>query len=465
MQRKESHIDWISLIFYFVLVGMGWLTIYIADVHADYTGYRNINQLKWIGVSTFVAFFILIVDRRLITTLSYPFYGLIMLSLLSVLFFGTEINGAKAWFQFGSFKIQPAEFAKFATCLALAKYMGGVGFSFSKTKDLFLSGMILGIPLSLIVLQNDVGSALVYASFLIAFYREGLSPIPYILGIVVLMLTIFTIKWSAFYIILILIFFSILLFLILIKNTKQVIFLTILALGGYIFGYTKTLDYFDLTNMHWASAATLAGYVLLFIFHLLSSFKAIYLRSFFVICFFVFSVGFSLSVSYLFENLLRSHQKERILQVIGEAEESYNVVQAKIAISLGGATGQGFLKGMYTKLEYVPEQETDFIFTVVGETFGFMGTSIVVCTFLFFMYRLLVLAERQRSRFSRVYGYGVFGIFFCHFTINVGMAIGLLPVIGIPLPFFSYGGSSLLAFTILLFIFLKLDRSRQERVT
>lgn len=460
----QKQVDYLSIALYLLLVIVGWTAIYIADFHVDFVGGRHQNQQLWIGISCIVAVLILVLNRQWIVDFAYHYYLLLMLVLLLILFVGQEINGAKAWIQIGGFRMQPAEFAKFTTGLALAKYMGSVEFSFHNFKHLVVALGIVFIPLFFIVLQNDMGSALVFCSFAIAMYREGFSPIPFVLAILALFVTIATIKWGVEAVVVaifILSWWNCYLFL----RKRFRLFLSVVGIPVIV-----SLVLFFLFGRPLGDAILfgLGSYMfLLFIQLLLFSRIAITretVRGIYFLLILMTSLALSFSVSYLFEKLLQSHQKERILQVIGEAKESYNIMHSKIAIALGGFSGTGFLKGTHTKLAYVPEQETDFIFTTLGETYGFLGSIIVIILFVFFMQRLLVLAERQTARFSRVYAYCVVGIFLFHFTINIGMVLGLLPVIGIPLPFFSYGGSSLLAFTILLFILIKLDMGREDRV-
>ncbi len=458
----KNKADTLTILYYVLLVGCGWLSIYIADFHEDSIGFRHTNQQLWIGISFAVALSILFINKRFFFDFAYHYYFILIGILILVILFGQEINGAKAWFQFGGFKIQPAEFAKIATCLALAKYLDAKEHVFQHLKTTIISLSIVAIPLGIVVLQNDVGSALVYCSFFIPLYRQGFSPIPFFIALVTLFIVIATLKWNVPVIIGIsMLIATSSLLLLLPKGRKHLALLLLFPIGIYLlpFLYYEKSDYLLYAFIF---------YLLLFL-PIAFKFKTrtITDRTIQKIIVYISIIGasaLSFSVSYLFETLLQRHQKERILQVIGEANESYNVMHAKIAIALGGLKGQGFLKGTHTKLSYVPEQETDFIFTTVCETYGFIGSTLIIFLFFLFMMRLITLAERQTAIFSRVYAYGVVGIFFFHFMINIGMVIGILPVIGIPLPFFSYGGSSLLAFTILLFILVKLDTRREDRV-
>lgn len=460
----KSKIDIPIVIYYILLVGCGWISIYIADFHADSVGFRHNNQQLWILISTLVAAFIFLINKRFFTDFAYHYYVALVLILVAVLLFGQEINGAKAWFQFGSFKIQPAEFAKIASCLALAKYLESIDKPLREPNAIVTALGIIIIPLFFVVLQNDMGSALVYCSFFIPLYRQGFSPVLFFMAMLALFITIFTIKWGTPIVFLLIALLGIHPLLSLLdKKRKKFLLLLLLpvALYLYMYYYQKPAE----QNALFYSFLLYAFLLFLIVFK--PNKRTITQKSIsklFTYSTLISAILLSFSVTFLFETLLQKHQKERILQVIGEAQESYNVMHSKIAIALGGFSGQGFLEATHTKLAYVPEQETDFIFTTIGETYGFLGSTFVVVLFVLFMLRLITLAERQNAVFSRVYAYGVVGIFFFHFMINIGMVIGLLPVIGIPLPFFSYGGSSLLAFTILLFILVKLDTRREDRV-
>ncbi len=461
---SKPKIDYLTIFYYLLLVGCGWTAIYIADFHINSIGFRHQNQQLWILISAFAAGFILLLNKRFFSDFAYHYYIVLFLILISVLLFGQTINGAKAWFQFGSIKVQPAEFAKIATCLALAKFLDSIQKPLSYTSNFLWAAIIIGTPLIIIILQNDMGSALVYCSFFIALYRQGFSPVLFFIGVASLLITIFTLKWGSPLVILLILGTSFLQLYSLMTRKKRkfsALLLLPFALYGYLHYFVKpAVDYAILYG---------CGLFFVILFFLLFDLRERTITKKSIAKIFSYTatlgaVGLSFSVSYLFNTLLQPHQKERILQVIGEARESYNIMHSKIAIALGGFSGQGFLQGNHTKLAYVPEQATDFIFTTIGETYGFIGSSFIVILFLLFMMRLITLAERQTATFSRVYAYGVVGIFFFHFLINIGMVIGLLPVIGIPLPFFSYGGSSLLAFTILLFILIKLDTKREDRV-
>lgn len=408
-------LDWTTVIIYVVLVMLGWINIYAAVYDEAHSSILDITQrygkqLIWIGAAFLIGTVVLLIDSKFFPAFAWPIYALSMLSLAAVLVVGTEIAGSKSWFQIGSVAIQPAEFAKFATCLALARYLSSFSTDLRSLRARILSGTIVIIPALLILLQNDTGSALVYIALVLVLYREGMSGSILVIGVVVAFLFIMTLLVNKFILI------------------------------GLIAALVALSLWLNKRKRTWQIIRGIAILVL--------------------------AAGFVLSVDYAFENFLGPHQKKRINVLIGKEVDlhgaGYNVHQSKIAIGSGGLAGKGFLQGTQTKYHFVPEQSTDFIFCTVGEEWGFIGSMVVILLFMFLLIRLIYLAERQRSSFSRVYGYGVASIIFFHFAINIGMTIGLVPVIGIPLPFFSYGGSSLWAFTILLFIFLKQDAHRLE---
>lgn len=417
MSRRTNitfNLDWYTLLIYLLMVFLGWISIYSAVYDEQHKSIIDISQrygkqLIWIVLALIIGLVVLIIDSKFFSTFAYLFYGLAVLSLLGVLVFGATVAGSKSWFQIGSFAIQPSEFAKFATCLALAKYLSSRNVKLIKLKSIFIILLIIGIPAFLILLQHDTGSALVYSVFILVLYREGMSGT-----------------------ILVILFFAALLFIVTLLFGQQLILIIIAGIFILLFSFFKILRKRFLISI---------GVLL-------------------IISAYVFSID------YGFENALKPHQKKRIIVLIGKEQDlmgaGYNVNQSKIAIGSGGFSGKGFLKGTQTKYDFVPEQSTDFIFCTVGEEWGFAGSFVVIGLFILLLVRLIILAERQRSGFSRIYGYGVASVLFFHFMISIGMTIGLTPVIGIPLPYFSYGGSSLWAFTILLFIFLKLDASRLE---
>ncbi len=354
-----------------------------------------------------LAIVILIIDAKFFSTFAFWLYFLTLITLVAVLLFGKTVAGSKSWFQIGSFAIQPAEFAKFTTALALAGYLSRLNIDMRSLKTKVIAVTIILLPALLIFMQNDTGSALVYFSFVIVLYREGLSGAIFIIGLIMAILFITTLLFSKLYV------------------------LAALALLLIL-----SLVLFKRWRKNWGLTLSV----------------------------FVLAAAFVMSVNYAFEHVLEPHQKTRINVLMGIEKDprgaGYNVNQSMIAIGSGGLTGKGFRKGMLTQYQFVPEQSTDFIFCTVGEEWGFAGVLVVIFLFATLIVRIIILAERQRSKFSRIYGYGVASILFFHFAVNVGMTIGLFPVMGIPLPFFSYGGSSLWAFTILLFIFIKQDANR-----
>ncbi len=405
---------------------MGWLNIYAAVYNEEHqnifdTSQKYGMQLVWIGSAFFIATFILIIDAGFYTIFAYFFYIFLLIACIAVPYVGRSIKGSKSWFGFGSFGVQPAEFMKFATNLALAKYLSNVNIEVESSsrknrisdliknyKNTIIAVVILGLPLLIIkVLQDETGLALVLIAFIITLYREGLSVNFLIFGLLSALLFVLSLVIESQTLIIVLGIISALAFLFIKRSRKNMIIVAIV---------------------------------------------------------FAAASGVVLGTNYVY-NHLEDHQRVRIDVLLGRGtvnlkKEGYNVNQAKIAIGSGGFWGKGYLQGTQTKYDFVPEQDTDFIFCTVGEEWGFVGTTVVIILELFLIIRVIFMAERQRSPFSRIYGYGVASVLFFHVAVNVGMTIGLMPVIGIPLPFFSYGGSSLWSFTILLFIFIKLDANR-----
>lgn len=462
------NLDWITVFLYIILVFLGWLNIYAAVYNEDHQSIMDMTQrygkqLLWILMASVIAIIVLIIDSKFYVAFAYVFYGVVILLLIAVLFFGREVNGARAWFEIGGFALQPAELGKFATNLAVAKYISQYNFKMHRFKSLAVLGMLIGVPALLIIAQNDTGSALVYAVFILVFYREGLSGMFLFWGFAASLLFVLTLIWNEVRLVGFLIFTSVLAYGIVRQRMKEVV--KMIGIFAALLGVVYLINYTVHLGLSTAMILYITTGISIFIFIIYGIRKRIR-PVFWVVLFFVSSLALSRSVFFAYENVLVAHQRDRIDEVLGIHSDplgvGYNVNQSKIAIGSGGITGKGFLKGTQTKFNFVPEQSTDFIFCTVGEEWGFLGTSTVVILFMILLIRLLIMAERQRSRFSRVYGYGVAGILFFHFAINVGMTIGLVPVIGIPLPFFSYGGSSLWSFTFLLFIFLRLDASRME---
>lgn len=415
MRQQKSifeNIDWLTVTMYLVMVLFGWMNIYAAVFNEDHQSILDYSQnygkqLVWISASLLFAIVILIIDGKFYEAFAYPFYlGIILLNIAAI-FLSRDIKGAHAWIPIGSFNLQPSEFAKLATALAVAKYLSSPYIRIAENKTKIIASTIILIPMGIILLQNDTGSALVFAAFLFVLYREGLSQNVLIFGFVAALLFVLSLMVAKLYL--------------------------LIAIGVILF-----LAWFTLRRT-WKNLL-----VLLFVGSI--------------------AAGIVFSVDYVYNHALQAHQKERIDVLLGKKTDlkgaGYNVNQSLIAIGSGGVTGKGFLQGTQTKYDFVPEQSTDFIFCTIGEEWGFLGTFLVLAVFTTLLYRIMAIAERQKNGFVRVYGYGVASILFFHVFINVGMTIGLLPVIGIPFPFYSYGGSSLISFTVLLFILIKLDSYR-----
>lgn len=416
MRRTDNiltRIDWLTVILYLVIVLLGWLNIYAA-VYEEAASIFDFSlnsgrQLAWIGASMLLIIIILSLDFKFFDAFGYIIYASIILLLILVLVFGREIAGSKSWLYLGGFGLQPSEFAKFATAIAIAKFLKDSNTNIEKPKNLFYLTMIIGAPTGLIALQGDTGTALVFTTFILVFYREGLSPFILLIGILAVAIFILTLLVDKLYL-------------------------------GIGIGLTALLIIILGKKSFKRIAFTIIGAALIF--------------------------GVSRSVDYVFTSVLKPHQQNRIRALINPDADplgyGWNVTQSKIAIGSGGMWGKGFLNGTQTKYDFVPEQSTDFIFCTIGEEHGWIGSLILISLFILLLLRIIYISERQKMRFARVYGYGVASILFFHFAVNIGMTIGLFPVIGIPLPFFSYGGSSLWAFTILLFILIKLDAHRMD---
>ena len=462
-----ANIDWVSILLYLLLVLIGWLNIYAAVYDENHSSIFDISQkygkqLIWIGAAFVLAFLVLLTDSKFFTTFSMVIYGIMIFLLIAVLFLGTETKGARSWFEIGDFRIQPAEFAKFATNLAIAYVMSRHNFKVMRFSSLLTIGLILALPAGLIILQNDTGSALVYSSFILVLFREGLHGSILLLCFVAAAIFVMALLYSPFTVLLVIIGGSLIAFYYYRHDIRE-LFQIILFIGcGFgLFALIK-----------WIFNLSISDYYMLLIVYVITSITAIYpiykrkMKNMIPLLLISWlCVGAAPSVNYVFDHL-QSHQQDRINELLGIKVDpkgtGYNVTQSKIAIGSGGLLGKGFLQGTQTKLNFVPEQSTDFIFCTVGEEWGFMGSMIVVALLTAFILRIIKLAERQRSSFSRIYGYGVASILFFHVAVNIGMTIGMVPVIGIPLPFFSYGGSSLWSFTILIFIFLRLDANRLQ---
>ena len=464
--KKDSvSVDWWTVALYLVLVICGWFSVCGASYdygNPDFfdLGTRAGKQLMWIGCSLVLGFVLLMLEERFYDTYAYLVYGVLLLLLFGTIFNPHEIKGSRSWIVLGPVSLQPAEFAKFATALALAKFMGEYTYSIERGRDMLVSLAIILVPMVLIICQKETGSALVYLAFFLVLYREGMTGSILFAGVCSIIYFIVGIRfggdmmsdeltsWGEFSVLGLILVFSGLL------------------VNSYCKGSGLSL-LFSLYVIPFNVAYVQGGLCVALGIYLI--YQALHERIrnyFYIFLFAVGSVGFFFSADYVFNNVLEAHQQIRIKVLLGMEDDptgsGYNVNQSKIAIGSGGFFGKGFLNGTQTKLKYVPEQDTDFIFCTVGEEQGFVGASAVIILFAVFIWRLIHLAERQSTRFGRVYGYSVLSIFFFHLFVNIGMVLGLTPVIGIPLPFFSYGGSSLWGFTILLFVFLRIDASRER---
>lgn len=415
-QSVFANLDWPTVLIWLVLMLMGWVNIFAAVYDVAHPSIFDLSissgkQLLWIGTSLVLATFVLAIDYKFYDNAAYIIYLFVLTLLVLVLVAGKEVNGNKSWLGYGGFGIQPSEIAKMATALALGRFLSDPSIRLDNLKEIMQAGVIIGIPMIMILGQNDTGSALVFTSFVIVLYREGLTGLIPMLGIYVVALFVLTL---------------------IVPQTYLLIGFAVIALVLWFLG---------------GRSLRLAGYMVIGL---------------------MLTVGVVSGVGFFVNDVLQPHQQARIRALINpEADPlgaGWNVTQSKIAIGSGGFLGKGFLEGTQTKFDFVPEQSTDFIFCTIGEEHGWIGALVVIGLFVTLLFRILDIAERQKTRFGRVYGYGVAGILFFHLMVNVGMTIGLFPVIGIPLPFFSYGGSSLWSFTVLLFILLKLDSARSMQL-
>ncbi len=409
--RNPKKLDWLTIFIYIALVGIGWVNIYSASYSDSSTSFFDFSQiytkqLVWISLSVVLIIFILAIESRFYERFSSVIYLVSIVSLLGLFVLGKNVNGATSWYFLGGFSIQPSEFAKAATALALAKYVSDIQTNIKEFTHQIKALILIFLPALIIIPQPDPGSALVYVALIFPLYREGLSGIYLLLGFIVAALFVVTLAFGV-----------------------PIISVGIIVIASFLY----------ILNRRKNKRPNIIKYSIIA-----------------MVC-----IGFSFSVNYIFENILEQRHRDRFNLVLGkqidDVDIGYNTNQSEIAIGSGGWTGKGWLQGTQTKGKFVPEQDTDYIFSTVGEEWGFIGSLIVVMLFIALIIRLLVLAERQKSQFSRIYGYSAAAIIFMHFFINVGMVTGLLPTIGIPLPFFSYGGSGLWGFTILLFIFIRLD--------
>lgn len=415
MAKTISRFDWPTIILYFLLVVFGWINIYSASLADTSTSLIDLDQvygkqLLWIILSIFLIIVILSIEAKFYERFSSIIYIISLISIIGLFFFGKTINGATSWYAIGSFTVQPAEFSKIATGLALAKFVSDIQTNIRNISDQLKAFVIIALPALIILPQPDAGSAMVYSAFFFPLYREGLSGVYLIAGISGIIIFVLTLLFGPLWV-----------------SIGSAVVISLLV---YFYNKKKKIS-------------IIGGITILLV-----------------------AIALSYSVSYIFQNIFEQRHRDRFNIVLGREVDNrgigYNTNQSEIAIGSGGWFGKGWTEGTQTKGNFVPEQHTDYIFSTVGEEWGFIGSSIVIILFILLMIRIIFLAERQKSQFKRVYGYSVVGIIFMHFFVNIGMVIGVLPTVGIPLPFFSYGGSSLWAFTILLFIFIKLDAERMS---
>lgn len=410
-----DRIDWITVLLYVILITLGWLNIYAAvydeeSINSIITFSSNPNkQLLWIATSLLLIIGVMVLDYKFYDDFAYFLFAIIIILLIAVLSIGIIVAGSKSWFQIGEFRLQPSELAKLTTALALAKFFSSDNIKIKQLKNQLIPVAIIGIPILLIILQGDFGSALVFTALFMVLYLEGITPLYFILTISIIILFILSLLIS-----------------------QTVIFISTGGIAIIIIGLST------------------------------KNYKRIIVTLISVI----FIVGIVKSVDYIMTNVFKPHQKNRIIALINPESDpldtGWNITQSKIAIGSGGLFGKGFLQGTQTKFDFVPEQSTDFIFCTLGEEHGWVGSLLLISLFTFLLIRISIIAERQKSKFARIYGYGVLSILLFHYAVNIAMTIGLFPVIGIPLPFISYGGSSLWSFTLLLFILIKLDAERMQ---
>jgi len=414
-ERITRSVDWATVGLYALLVAFGWLnihaSIYDPETHHGLLDFSTNSgkQFIWICTSFILLSIVLIIDHRFYDSFSWVIYGAIFLLLVSVLVLGKEVKGSKSWFEVGGLALQPSEFAKLGVSLALAKYMSHPNVRMDKLKNQLIAGSIILAPAILILLQNDTGSFLVFSAFLIVFYREGMSPLIIIIGAICVTILVLTLIFPQVYLMI-------------------------------VFGLVGLVSIYFIKRKTIQSVLIVLGITLV-------------------------TIAYIGTVDYFFNHILKPHQQTRLKVLVDPDIDplgaGWQVTQSKIAIGSGGFFGKGYLEGTQTKFDFVPDQSTDNIFCTVGEEHGWIGSLVLLSLFIGFFLRLIYLADRQKTKFSRVFGYCVASIFFFHFMVNIGMTIGIFPVIGIPLPFFSYGGSSLWSFTIMLFVFLNLDASRR----
>lgn len=476
--HDKEHIDWFTVVMYLLFVVLGWFNIYAASFDLetsvsmfDISG-RAGMQLVWIGVSLVMVFTILKLDISFFENNAFLFYLIGIGVLVLTYFVAPDIKGSRSWLVIGSFRLQPAEFMKFVNVLMLSKIFSIYNFKLMEPKNILMVSAVILLPTILVIMQSETGTALVYLSLIFVLYREGLPGGFLFMGVAFIIYFVLTIKFSGtelgvlslgeIYTVGLIIFFAALL----VKNymKRNDVPIIMISIGLIISGIGVVMSRLGIDVNVGLLALIGLGTISLYLLYLLLRYRR---RTYLYILLFVLgSFAFVESSEYFFMDIMQPHQQMRIKVTLGMEQDlqgsGYHVGQSKIAIGSGGLTGKGYLNGTQTKLKYVPEQDTDFIFCTIGEEWGFLGSLITLVMFAVFIIRLIIMSERQVSTFGRVYGYGVVSIFLFHLLVNIGMVIGIMPVIGIPLPFFSYGGSSILAFSILLFVFLRIDMSRKK---
>lgn len=458
---KNRGLDWLMVSIFVSLVIIGWMMVYSANytednvfVFLDFTSEIG-KQTLWVIIAMLFFIATLAIEWNFWNTFAFPIYGVSLLLLILVLFFGTEIKGNKSWFNFGFLSFQPSEIAKFGTALAIASYMSFNKNNLRDNKVLITAISIFMVPMFFILLQPDAGSALVFISFFVLLYRKGLSPLFYILCFVLLGIFIFSLKFSAFFILVTSLFLAFAFLLFSHEFSPK-------SLGAYLGSIVLAGGFYYFKKENAIPVVPLVGVVISSYFTFVNRNNRLLVL---VVIATTLSITLSYTTQYVFDKVLKPHQQERINiwlrpEKCDPRGPLYNLIQSKLAIGSGGFAGKGFLKGEMTKLNYVPEQSTDFIFSIVGEEQGFLGTFCVIILYLLLIIRSVVIAERAKLEFIRNYAYAIAGIFFIHFFVNIGMTMGLMPIIGIPLPLLSRGGSSLLIFSIMLSVLIKMDASR-----
>ncbi len=474
-------VDWFTIVIYIALLALGWMSV----CGATYNFEQGLNffdfdtrsgmQIVWIATSFLLALVVLSIDERIFDSFSYIIYALLMLLLLATPFLAHNIKGSMSWIKIGPFSLQPAEFAKFATALCVAKYMSHQDYNIARWGHFLVTCLLIITPMVLIVMQRETGSALVYLAFFLMLYREGMPGSILFAGVSAVLFFVVGVRFAdvplwgiqatstgGFWVLLLIQFFVVVLLRVYTRHLGPVLMVAGYGLGLTVAAlcFSKYVLPFDVT---WVQLLLLCATI---VYLLILALRRRMARYAYIGLFALGALAFHYSANFVLDNVMEPHQQTRIRVLLGMEDDprgaGYNVIQAKIAIGSGGLRGKGFLNGTQTKLKYVPEQDTDFIFCTVGEEEGFLGCAVVLTLFLALILRLIHLSERQPYAFGRIYGYSVMSIFLFHVFINVGMVLGLTPVIGIPLPFFSYGGSSLWGFTLLLFIFLRIDAGRNR---